>query len=94
MYSQHVYDILGNEYTSKIDTLFIDGCFRVACILNLGKNTVIIIHDFWNREDYHVVLKFLDKIDYLDSIGIFKQKNNIDKNLVMDIYNLYNYDYR
>lgn len=98
MYSQHVYDILGNEYTSNIDTVFIDGRFRVACILkailNLGKDTVIIIHDFWNREEYHVVLKFLDKIDALDSIGIFKQKNNIDKNLVMDIYNLYKYDYQ
>src|SRR5690606_18853321 len=61
-YSNSIFNTLD---AGKIDTVLIDGRFRVACVLSVilnitsNKNTTILIHDFWNREKYHRVLKYL-----------------------------------
>ncbi len=87
-------------YTQKVPTpsiVLIDGRFRVACILSLllNMNTnddlVILFHDFWNREDYHIVLKYLEVIDRADSLGVFKFKKNINKDEISQLYEKYKY---
>ena len=65
------------------DFILIDGRFRVACtcqsLLRCNKPGVLFaIHDFWNRPEYHILLKFFDVIDRADSLGIFKAKQKID----------------
>ena len=81
----------------NIDTVLVDGCFRVACILsvilNLSStdNTIILIHDFWNRDIYHTILKYLTKVDKIDTLGVFRIKDNVDLTLVKQEYDIYKY---
>ena len=51
----------------------------VRLIHNFDKNAIIIIHDFWNRECYHIVLDFLEFVDRVETLGVFKPKNRFDK---------------
>jgi hypothetical protein len=66
------------------DIVLVDGRFRVACalasLLNCAPGTRILIHDFWNRRHYHVVLKYLATVERVDSLGMFRAKPDIDKN--------------
>lgn len=84
--------------SSVLDLVLIDGRFRVACtlktILSCYENTnlKIMIHDFWNREQYHVVLKYLDLFKRVDSLGIFTIKKGINLALVNHDYELYKLD--
>lgn len=49
-----------------IDTVFIDGRFRVACALQtwmlVSTNTLVMIHDYTNRKQYHVIENYYDRI--------------------------------
>lgn len=77
------------KYDQPFDLILVDGRFRVACTLNAIKHTLekqkntadtrIFIHDFWNRSDYHVVLEFLEAVDIVESAGVFRLKQNINK---------------
>jgi len=93
-YSSKIFNLIDKE---AVDTILIDGRFRVACTLRTilecyqNKNLQIIIHDFWNREEYHVVLKYIDSIEKADSLGVFKIKNNIDLKAISEEYDLYKY---
>lgn len=93
-YSKSIFNSLGSN---NIDTVLIDGRFRVACvlsvILNMGsnKNTIILIHDFWNREKYHCVLKYLTTIQKVETLGVFKINSNVDMDLVKQDYENYKY---
>lgn len=55
---------LGN---STIDTVLIDGRFRVACCLKcfdvISDGCFIVFDDFLNRNQYHVVLEFYEIIE-------------------------------
>lgn len=74
----------------KVDAIFIDGRFRVCCCLysiikvieNGWTDTLFIIHDFWNRKEYHEVLNFLDEHQSDSTLGSFKIKENIDLNSI------------
>ena len=93
------------EYSSELfrkadkvaDTILIDGRFRVACTLKAileyynHKNTRYIIHDFWNRPEYHIVLKYLNEIDSSDTLCVLKIKDIVDLNAVENDYNIYKY---
>jgi len=61
----------------------------LECSANL--NLKILIHDF-HREKYHVVLKYLDVIELVETLGVFKIKNNIDLNSIEQEYELYKFD--
>lgn len=70
--------------SAPFDMVLIDGRFRVACLcqylLRYGsRNTVIAFHDFWDREQYHGVLQFLEVKDRADTLAIFTVKENIDQ---------------
>ena len=85
--------VFENFNAKEIDMVFVDGRFRVACvlstILHCSDNIDILIHDYTFREEYHVVEEFLDLINTVDSLCIFKIKNNIDKEKVRKLYKQY-----
>ncbi|MEE9407214.1 MAG: hypothetical protein V3V28_03970 [Polaribacter sp.] len=101
--SKHLFPNYSNKVFSslnsvKIDTVLIDGRFRVACalsvILNLYKlnsDTIILIHDFWNRKQYHILLEFLIKQDSVDTLGVFKIKKGLDLSLIQQKYDTYKF---
>ena len=78
--------------------MLIDGRFRVACtlncILNTPPNCRIIIHDFWNRPNYHIVLPFLETKAKADTLGLFTKKERIDLNEVKSLATQYQYQPR
>lgn len=83
-YSEVWKDIVLNE--NKVDVVFIDGRFRVCCCVysiikileNNWKETIFMIHDFWNRKEYFVLLKFLDEIESKSRLGVFAIKKDIN----------------
>lgn len=93
-YSNGIFGCLNSD---RIDTILIDGRFRVACVLNVILNLssvdepAILIHDFWNRENYHILLKYLTEIDSVETLGVFKIKNKVDIDSVKQDYNIYKY---
>ena len=98
-YSSEVFNIF-SEYKNLIDIIFIDGRFRVACVLNTilhcskNKNLIIMIHDFFDREYYHVVLKFLECVKEAGRLGVFKIKDDINLHEVKTLLKKYYYDFR
>jgi protein O-GlcNAc transferase len=69
---------------SNVDLTLIDGRFRVACTQKTilerraNANLRIMIHDFWNRPQYPVVLPCLEAQKTIDTMGILKVKDDID----------------
>lgn len=90
-YSKIAFENLNNTF----DTVLVDGRFRVACvlqtILHCDKETTILIHDFFDRPQYHIILEFLDVVDSVDNLGILKIKENINKKEIFDLYQIYQY---
>lgn len=80
-YSQQIFAQLSKAEISAIDTYFIDGRFRVACILSVllhaNADATIIVHDFWDRLYYHAVLEFVDVIGRVGTLAVFKAKPNL-----------------
>ena len=91
-YSSKVFSLIDNE---KVDLALVDGRFRVACVLMLimrcGKNARlnIMIHDFWSRDHYFVVLKYLDVFRRADDIGLFTVKTDFDITALEKDYEAY-----
>lgn len=63
-------------------------------IFILNKNVCLIIHDFFDRDYYHVLLNYLELINRADTLGVFKIKENIDYNEIKELIKLYQYDLR
>ena len=95
LYSQQIFNTMPQNIIDSIDTIFIDGRFRVACTLNsilyCNKNCKILIHDFFNREHYHIVLEFLDVIERAETLGVFAIKNNIDISRIKNLIEKYQF---
>ena len=78
-----------------IDLALVDGRFRVACILKIiiacheNKKINILIHDFWDRPHYHIVLQYLDILYRADTLGLFSIKRTIDLTAVKKDYEAY-----
>lgn len=96
LYSQAIFEQLSQEYTLRIDTIFIDGRFRVACVLSVlihcSESITILIHDFFNRPHYHIILEFLTCTEKIDSLGVFKPKANNDKSRLLALLKEYQYN--
>lgn len=86
------------QYINNIDTVFIDERYRVACVLNILLNFKniqnIVIHDYTNRQQYHILDKFLLKNKEAGTLVLCSPKKNIDYEelkkyllLYKDIYN-------
>lgn len=94
-YSSSIFQSIDSK---KIDLVLVDGRFRVACILKTilscheNSKIKILIHDFWDRPYYQVVLNYLDIVHRVDTIGLFSIKKNIDIKLVEKDYEAYKYN--
>jgi protein O-GlcNAc transferase len=77
------YSDIWNQTELPYDLVMIDGRFRVACCLAVLRNPKkvqwILFDDFKFRPEYHVILPFVDKADYIDSMLICKPKRDIAK---------------
>ena len=73
---------------NKIDLVLIDGRFRVAVLLSLYNfldyNCVILFHDYSNRQFYHIVENFYNKIESCGTLQVFKKKKDINIELLND----------
>lgn len=67
-------------YIDDVDTILLDGRFRVACALKLHSkisgDCVILFDDFLNRPQYHIVLDYYDIIKKGSQLVVLKKKNN------------------
>jgi hypothetical protein len=95
-FSADIFTIL-NDSTKRIDTVFVDGRFRVACVLKSilelheNRELTIMVHDFWNRKEYHIILNYLEIIERVDRLGVFKIKPNLSLENLKDDYEEYKY---
>ena len=89
-YSQYPW-AKGSDY----DLIFVDGRFRVACILNAilqaSTDALIVVHDFWDRPEYHVVLPFLEWEETSQTLGVFRRRRQIDGASVQALIDDYQY---
>ena len=96
-YPDYSVGIYQNINSKDIDLAFIDGRFRVACvlgvILNCSKDIKILVHDYPEREYYHVIEEFLDIVEIADTLYSFKIKDNVDIERVKELYEEYKYQY-
>jgi hypothetical protein len=80
---------------SNFDLCLIDGRFRVACalncLINLPDDCTILIHDFWNRREYRLLLEFLKVEAAVDTLGVFKKKSNLDLCKIQSLIRKYQY---
>lgn len=96
-YSAGIFKTLHPEQISQIDTILVDGRFRVACVLKTimechsNKRLIILVHDF-HREKYHVILKYLNVKERADSLCSFEIKKSIDLKLVQNDYEAYKFN--
>lgn len=94
---RNYYSILESGRAKEFDLVFIDGRFRVMCgllaIKNCNKSIIILIHDFI-REEYQILLKYLNIIEFADSLYAFKIKSQINEYELINDIEQYRYDYR
>ncbi len=70
----------------RVDLVLIDGRFRVACclysiqkLIEYGWSaTLLLIHDFRDRKEYHVVLPFLTEVRSAGTLGVFRIRDDVD----------------
>jgi len=83
--------------TKLADVVLIDGCFRIACclrtLLETNENTVIMFHDFWTRPHYHIVKKYVNIIDSIDSLMICRINHAVSDDEIRNEYDKYKYNY-
>lgn len=85
-----------HQHEMAFDLVLVDGRFRVACILaaiqhifrwhSEPQSARLFIHDFWNRQQYHTVLEFLEPIERVETAGIFKVKADCDLDQVNQLW--------
>lgn len=71
-----------NGNLSDIDLVLVDGRFRVACILQAllvtSRDTVILVHDFFFRPEYFIVLLYVDVVGRVDTMAALKRKRGMN----------------
>lgn len=71
------YTAYKKEYNA--DLILIDGRFRVACGLHLldkiDNNTIVMAHDFPNRQEYFILKNYYELIETGDILTIMKKKH-------------------
>ena len=90
-----LYSSLPWSTQSDYDLIFVDGRFRVACILHAilkaRRDALVVVHDFWNRSHYHVVLPFLDWKQSCGTLGVFEIRSKVDKGCVESLIEEYKF---
>lgn len=82
----------------KIDTVFIDGRYRVSCALNILINfpniKKIIIHDYISRKEYHILEQFFHREATSGTLVIFSPRCDISHRKITESIEKYKDDYR
>lgn len=93
-YSNHILNIDENE-RKKINLVFIDGRFRVACCLKcynvINDDCLIAFDDFLNRKQYHIVLDYYNIIEKTNDnrmVILKKMKNKVIPENIIKKYEL------
>ena len=80
---------------SHHDLVLVDGRFRVACtlssILNTPDDCRILIHDFRDRPQYHIVARYLEPVDRVDTMVLFRKKSGVDPRKLRSLLAKYQY---
>ncbi len=78
-YSQAVWATLE---ASSLDIVLVDGRFRVACALNAvwrcRPETLLMVHDFWDRAHYHEILRFTDEVASAERMVVLRPRAVLD----------------
>ena len=59
----------------------------------MNDTDILIIHDYNNRPEYHVIEKIFNKINSIDTLAIFVKKS-ADVNLINELYQQYKFDHK
>ncbi|WP_280549003.1 tetratricopeptide repeat protein [Halomonas sp. 11-S5] len=88
-----------HSHDMAFDLILVDGRFRVACALSAVKHLLkhhpdptearIFIHDFWDRPPYHAVLEFLEPLESVETAGLFRLKEDIDKQRLDQVWKVF-----
>ncbi len=91
-YSLSVWDI---PYSRDADLYLIDGRFRVSCfaevVARAKTGCVIAIHDFENREHYHVLKNLVRYVAVSETLSIFIKDNSADIKAAEQLADKYRY---
>jgi hypothetical protein len=90
------YTSINNYSHINIDTILVDGRWRVNCALQATKifpDSIIMIHDFRPRKHYHWVLEFLEEIEYAETLSVFRKKKNCNENKIDEVIEKLKYQY-
>ncbi len=83
---------------SNADLYLIDGRFRVACflqaILRCRETSVVLIHDFQNRAEYHVVRGFASELARCENLSAFRPSPATRSALILDVIARHAFDPR
>jgi hypothetical protein len=77
------FNILDSDLIEKIDTILIDGRFRVACMLKIfsyiNNKCNIIFNNFLQRKCYNILLKYFNVVNSTDdkSLVVLHKKSNV-----------------
>ncbi len=79
-YHEQVWELMPH---TDFDLILIDGRFRVACLCQSllrceNREVVFLVHDFWDRPQYHDILKLCALVDRADTLAVFKRKRSTD----------------
>jgi hypothetical protein len=62
---------------TKFSAILVDGRFRVACALHaldyLDDKGILLVHDYTNRPQYHVIEQFYHKIGGVETLAVFQK---------------------
>jgi len=67
-----------NKTNEIYDLVLVDGRFRVASALstyaNLNDEGFLLVHDYANRAQYHIIEKFFEKIEEVENLVCLRKK--------------------
>jgi len=70
------------NYWDKVDTIFIDGRYRVSCALNalitFPKVNKFVIHDYTNRPQYHILENFFIRKYEVGTLAVLEPNTLFD----------------
>lgn len=78
-----------------IDVVLIDGRFRSAVGLyiltspKISQDTIVLVHDFTNRKNYHVLLNYYELVESKDTLHAFRKKASFSKESLAEDYAKY-----
>ncbi|MFY0606655.1 MAG: hypothetical protein JXR10_08065 [Cyclobacteriaceae bacterium] len=97
LYPAYSSEIFESIDCASIDTVLVDGRFRVACalksLMECGSNEgfKVLFHDF-HREHYHIVLEFFNSEVQVDDLILLSPKPEYDTVKLQAIYDEYKYN--